>query len=247
MQKFMETLKSNTGSCMPSSSAKQTNAAVECIRNAIEVVKQNTSETPQKQAQIDRLETGLKAVEKIGKQPVIPSSPAKGLIIGKSSMPKKLKRGFLYLVYQFLEGGILCPYLKIGYIKMDVTDDVWEKLRKTLTRYGTNYNQFFFYFVPIATCVQQLGSKVENWILRAFSDTKYCPTSNTFNDMKEGAVKSVIGTYINEDATQYYAIRGTKKKNPSIKVILIIVSIFSKIVSHKHNSTLLSRKLLKTY
>ena len=61
--------------------------------------------------------------------------------------------------------------------------------------------------------------------------------------MKEGALKSVINQYINEDATQYYASRG--KKDAVAKVIVNIGSLFSKIVSHMHNLTLLSRKLLR--
>jgi hypothetical protein len=128
---------------------------------------------------------------------------------------------------------------------IDIAEDVWEALRKTLTRYGTVYNELFFYFVPIATCAEQLGgSKVENWILRAFSDKKYCPQNNTFNDMKDGALKEVIGGYMNDDATRYYS-KSKKTSDATTKVIVDIRSHFSKKVSHVHNLTLLSRKLLK--
>ena len=68
--------------------------------------------------------------------------------------PEKKKRAFMYLVLQFLEGGIWCPFVKIGYISIEIEKDFWEELRKPLKRYGTYFNDMFFYFVPIVNFVK---------------------------------------------------------------------------------------------
>ena len=98
------------------SQSQSTEEAATFIRDGVAKLQNGATDESQTttQAKVDLLQTGLMVVEKIGKPLVLPSSPTKGTIIGVGSVLKKKKRGFLYLVYQFLEGGIWCPYVKIG-------------------------------------------------------------------------------------------------------------------------------------
>jgi hypothetical protein len=71
----------------------------------------------------------------------------------RNSGTGKVKRAFLYLLLPLFEGGRICPYVKLGYLTMDTSEDVWEKLRLTLRRYGTSCNDYYYELFPISNFV----------------------------------------------------------------------------------------------
>jgi hypothetical protein len=55
------------------------------------------------------------------------------------------------------------------------------------------------------------ASQVENWIINTFSNPKYRPQKNTFEGMKDGKLKDVLGALINNDCSQFYQVKRGKK------------------------------------
>jgi hypothetical protein len=159
-----------------------------------------------------------------GKVQEVPVSPDK-------TRPK-IKRSFLYLLLQLLEGGLPSPYVKLGYITMDDTDDVWMKVHQTLRRYATGFNDFFFELIPVCKFVNvtssiyffvtiiilmlmlnQLfqGSKVETWLLETFSE--YRPEVKGLNRMKDGKLKNFLLNRVNNDLETFYTKKTGHKKS----------------------------------
>ena len=105
-------------------------------------------------AQISQLQGGLGTLSTMKKEVTFPPSPTKTHASFSLRAPEKKKRAFMYLALQFLDGGIWCPFVKLGYISIEIEKEFLDELRKPLKRYETYFNDMFFYFVPIANFVK---------------------------------------------------------------------------------------------
>lgn len=186
------------------------------------------------------LEASIQHFKDFGKSSQVPS-PLKPLQLNPKK--DKEKRSFLYVQLPLLEGGLICPYVKLGYFTMAVTDDVWTKVHQTLRRYATSCNQFFIELIPVSESVKvtssiyffvtilismlmlnQLlqGSKIEAWLLKTFSVDKYRPKGNGLDDMRDGKLKSFLKGRVNQDIEDFYrgkhGIKGNEVKHEQIRL-----------------------------
>lgn len=234
----MENLTGNSGSRIL---AAQTGMKV--VNDAIKILEKQSASTStssvQNTSKMEVLLSSIPLLNKFGKDQDVPDSPTK-----KSKelrLTVKVKRAFLYLLLPFLEGGLLCPYVKLGYITMDITDDVWMKLHQTLRRYATTCNDYYFELIPVCDFVKvtpsiyffvtiiismlmlnQLlqGSKIENWLLKTFSSDKYQPKVNGLEDMKDGRLKTFLKTRVNENVEEFYRGKSDRQKDNLVQADL---------------------------
>ena len=97
-------------------------------------------------------EEGETATDRLKRESLVASIPVFNKV--RNSSTGKVKRAFLYLLLPLFEGGRICPYVKLGYLTMDTSEDVWEKLRLTLRRYGTSCNDYYYELFPISKFVE---------------------------------------------------------------------------------------------
>jgi hypothetical protein len=143
----MTNLENNSGSRML---AAQEGLTV--VKDAIKIMSDDnlSQDSVDNKLKIATLQASIPHFREFGKPQIVPSLMKTSHLNYERD---KEKRSFLYLELPLLEGGLICPYVKLGYFSMAVTDDVWTKVLQTLRYKCSVFGLMISYFHSVMkTC-----------------------------------------------------------------------------------------------